>query len=154
MIFLLLTGCGSMQYSEEIWAPEKVPTMYGEDNEMRDIAARCNGEFYKGFSTQNLAAKMTEQCRPLRNGNMLCAMEAVDEYTYLEDRDVYDDKKKTWVKESKRQTGYRTYMINVYIKPPGLVYDCKAERGEHKLFAKKVDNFSIGTELPHEEKAN
>lgn len=137
--FLLLTGCGAYQYSDALWVPQDAPRWWGEDNEMGSIAARCNAGYYKGFSTDNLNAMLSTLCEPLKNGNKICAVESTDEYIYWTTESTYDHERKTWTTQQVKNTGYRTYMINTYINPKGLIYDCKAERGEYALFKKRPE---------------
>lgn len=144
LFFMFLAGCGGIQYSDEIWAPPKAPLWHGEDDEMRTNAARCNTGFYKGFSPANLNPRLSAVCKPLAGGNKICAVEAVDKREYWETESVYNEAKKRWETVQVLRTTYTSYMINPYINSKGLIYDCKAERGEFFFFKRKntVENTS------------
>ena len=46
-VFLLLTGCGSTQYPDHIWAPKSAPLEFGTVPEMEDLAIAMQGVFVR-----------------------------------------------------------------------------------------------------------
>lgn len=149
VIFLLLPGCLEFQYSDALWAPKESPKMEGERPEMHDITHGCNNGYYTGFSASNLDPRMSSLCEPLDNGNKICAVKAVDGYSYWTTEQVYDRYRKKWVTETVHKRQYETFMLNIYINAKGLVYDCKGELGNFSFFTtKKPAPNSLASQLP------
>lgn len=150
VFFLLLTGCGSTQYPDEIWAPKSAPYKYGGSPEMEDIAKRCNNGYYSGFSPENLFPIMSQRCEKIENGNSICAAELIDSETHKYLGQEFDSKTNSWHSVTKEDTNYYHYMINLYINTKGLVYDCKASYGHHVQVSKKPKEGTLAAKMPKE----
>lgn len=133
--FLCLPAC-ALQYPDELWAPEKPPHWYGENDEMYNIVRWCNQGHYTGFSKANLQPLMTEMCNALTEGNKICAFELTDENTTIGQTLVWNDSKKEYDLEMIEETDHKFYLINLYIDKNGIVYDCKGAEGTLRLLPK------------------
>ena len=149
-VFLLLTGCGSTQYPDHIWAPKSAPLEFGTVPEMEDLANRCNNGYYNGFSPQNLFPIMSQRCETIEKGNRICATELIDSETHEYLGQEYDSKTKSWSLVTKKDTNYYHYMLNLYINAKGVVYDCKASYGHHVQVSKKPKEGTLAARLPKE----
>lgn len=134
MVFLLLSGCIKLYFSDSMWAPSSAPVITADFPEMRENADRCNNGFYTGLSIQNIEPYMSQRCEKLGNGNSICAIRAIDRRSETVAKEEYDPLTKKTSTQYVRETTFYTYMINTYINEKGIVYDCRAENAQYALF--------------------
>ena len=134
MVFLLLSGCIKLYFSDSMWAPDSAPVVRGEFPQMRENADRCNKGFYTGLSTQNIEPYMSQRCEKLGNGNSICAIRAIDRRTENVAKEEYDPIIKKKITRCVKETQFYTFMINTYINEKGIVYDCRAEDAQYSFF--------------------